>query len=70
VALGLESAGSGAGIGTLLVDARLRGSALRVQYALRTTARRGSNEVGQAGAGRTVAHDLALGVGSTRRRYT
>lgn len=45
MALGLKAARAGTGIATLLINARLRGSTLRSQYALRATVRGCANEV-------------------------
>lgn len=70
MALGLETTRARAGIATFLIDARLGGSALGIEYALGTATWWGANKVRQARTGRTASNNLTLGVGSTGRRHT
>lgn len=68
MALGIETAGSGARVLALLVDARLVRWALGTDHALRPARGRCAHELRQARADGLALRFPALGVGAARRR--
>lgn len=67
LALGVLSAGAGARVDALLVDASPVGGALGADHTLRPAARRRADVLRKAGADSLTVVDFALAVGSTWR---